>query len=273
MSADSVSGSLGNPQSFNLYAYVHNNPLKLVDPSGHVPQNPEKVNAVTPEGKPFPITVSNEPGSPFDFGQVTVTGTANDPIPVTDSPILTDLQIGTGQSAPIDTGFHWPLSTSPGDWMNFLFIVGHPGYDEEFMRPIDESPAFQGAAFVGGMLITPEAELPEGGFTLYRLITEEEPAANLLSNSARGLAPRGAEIANPGLHQGLSMFDTVEGAASRIPLLEKGGNKVLGIGRFEFAEGVGGVRIDKTMGRGHYTVTGTPSTLERHWTFSLLPPE
>ncbi len=34
-SADSIAGSPSNPQSFNLYAYVQNNPLKLVDPSGH----------------------------------------------------------------------------------------------------------------------------------------------------------------------------------------------------------------------------------------------
>ncbi len=36
-SPDTVSGSALDPQSFNLYAYVLNNPLALVDPSGHAP--------------------------------------------------------------------------------------------------------------------------------------------------------------------------------------------------------------------------------------------
>jgi RHS repeat-associated protein len=37
-SADSVAGSAVNPQTLNLYAYVLNNPLKYVDPSGHFAQ-------------------------------------------------------------------------------------------------------------------------------------------------------------------------------------------------------------------------------------------
>ena len=36
-SADSMSGSKLNPQSFNLYAYALNNPLRYTDPSGHMP--------------------------------------------------------------------------------------------------------------------------------------------------------------------------------------------------------------------------------------------
>ena len=34
-SADSFSGSIGNPQSLNRYAYVVNNPINLSDPTGH----------------------------------------------------------------------------------------------------------------------------------------------------------------------------------------------------------------------------------------------
>src|SRR5438046_3949358 len=34
-SPDSVCGCPKNPQTQNLYAYVHNNPLNLVDPTGH----------------------------------------------------------------------------------------------------------------------------------------------------------------------------------------------------------------------------------------------
>lgn len=35
ISEDTYEGELGNPLSLNLYTYVHNNPLKYVDPSGH----------------------------------------------------------------------------------------------------------------------------------------------------------------------------------------------------------------------------------------------
>jgi RHS repeat-associated protein len=37
VSADSVVPGAGNPQAFNRYSYVNNNPLKYVDPSGHDP--------------------------------------------------------------------------------------------------------------------------------------------------------------------------------------------------------------------------------------------
>jgi hypothetical protein len=37
VSADSIVPSAGNPQALNRYAYVFNNPLKYVDPSGHEP--------------------------------------------------------------------------------------------------------------------------------------------------------------------------------------------------------------------------------------------
>ena len=36
-SPDSVPGGIANPQSLNLYTYVLNNPLKFIDPTGHLP--------------------------------------------------------------------------------------------------------------------------------------------------------------------------------------------------------------------------------------------
>jgi RHS repeat-associated protein len=40
MSPDSFGGKIANPQTLNLYAYSLNNPLKWVDPSGHMPDDP-----------------------------------------------------------------------------------------------------------------------------------------------------------------------------------------------------------------------------------------
>jgi len=36
LSPDTLVPDAGNPQSFNRYSYVYNNPLKYVDPSGHI---------------------------------------------------------------------------------------------------------------------------------------------------------------------------------------------------------------------------------------------
>ncbi|MCJ8014563.1 RHS repeat-associated core domain-containing protein [Paenibacillus sp. KQZ6P-2] len=40
ISEDTYKGTLGSPQSQNRYTYVHNNPLKWIDPSGYVAVNP-----------------------------------------------------------------------------------------------------------------------------------------------------------------------------------------------------------------------------------------
>jgi RHS repeat-associated protein len=41
-SADSFGGRVVNPQTLNLYAYVRNNPLKYIDPTGHQQQDSNK---------------------------------------------------------------------------------------------------------------------------------------------------------------------------------------------------------------------------------------
>jgi RHS repeat-associated protein len=43
-SADSIFGSIGNPQTLNRYAYTLNNPLKYVDPTGHDPSAVDDVD-------------------------------------------------------------------------------------------------------------------------------------------------------------------------------------------------------------------------------------
>ena len=105
---------------------------------------------------------------------------------------------------------------------------------------------------------------------LRRIITSAEPEANFLSNAAKGLAPRGPEVANPSIHNGLSMFDSLEGAAAKVPVIERGGGTVLGIGEVRIPAGAVDVSVAKTLGAGHYTVTGAPSTVQGFWSFSWI---
>jgi RHS repeat-associated protein len=64
-----------DPQSWNLYAYGLNNPLKFVDPDGHEPcvngVNPENGNICTVGTAPMP---SDPKPQPVDPGQVVVGG-------------------------------------------------------------------------------------------------------------------------------------------------------------------------------------------------------
>jgi RHS repeat-associated protein len=50
---DSFGGSGSNPQTLNLYAYVRNNPLKYVDPTGHFAQDPNTLNKEKDEISPI----------------------------------------------------------------------------------------------------------------------------------------------------------------------------------------------------------------------------
>src|SRR5262249_19424914 len=50
-SADSVFGSIGNPQSLNRYAYVGNNPLNFSDPTGHRPSSHPAYSPLFNEGE------------------------------------------------------------------------------------------------------------------------------------------------------------------------------------------------------------------------------
>ena len=118
-----------------------------------------------------------------------------------------------------------------------------------------------GAIFKGGS---------SGGRVLYRLITELEPADNLLSNAAKGLAARGPEIAEPLIHKGLSMFNSLEKAVAKIPVLERGGHTVYGIAEIRIPAGAADVTVIKTLGAGHYTVVAEPATLIKYWVQSIL---
>jgi hypothetical protein len=99
-SADSFGGSAGNPQTLNHYAYVQNDPLNFIDPTGHMAE-PWRINPLDylfgprvsepmleqdPKKKPLPPTEGGPLGTsiknpcidgnpscnPVDLGTVTV---------------------------------------------------------------------------------------------------------------------------------------------------------------------------------------------------------
>ena len=55
-----------------------------------------------------------------------------------------------------------------------------------------------------------------GGMVAYRIITSDQ-GRNFISNAARGLPARGPEVGNALIHRSLSLFDSLSGAASRVP--------------------------------------------------------
>jgi len=87
--ADALKGSIGDPLSMNRYAYVKNNPLKYVDPSGNA------------EGNPLDSEFYTKPvSSPLDWALRTCGGACQHLGRVQDLPILGaigDALIGMGQ--------------------------------------------------------------------------------------------------------------------------------------------------------------------------------
>ena len=63
------------------------------------------------------------------------------------------------------------------------------------------------------------------------------------------------------------MFNSLEAAAVKVPILQRGGKTVLGIG--EFAPGPG-VTVQKTLGPGHFTVSGAVPDLMKSWVQSVI---
>ncbi len=131
--------------------------------------------------------------------------------------------------------------------------------------------AFAAMATIPGEVgVMAEEAAGEGGTVLYRIITEAESEANFVSNAAKGLAPRGPEVKDAAIHAGLSMFDSIVGAAAKVPSIERFGRKVLAIAEVRIPAGAEGVTVAKTLGRGHYTVTGAPGTVSSFWSVSWL---
>ena len=93
---------------------------------------------------------------------------------------------------------------------------------------------------------------------LYRLVKTDPPTvADFLSNAVRGRPRRGPEVGRPELHTGLSMYDSEVAAratARRFPFL--GAH----IATVRIPAGAP-VRVEQTLGEGHYTVWGAPDVL------------
>jgi len=67
VSADSIVPEPGEPQALNRYAYVLNNPLKYIDPSGHYEfeEDPRKAHFRIPSLPPQPSGTTWDTGLPF----------------------------------------------------------------------------------------------------------------------------------------------------------------------------------------------------------------
>jgi hypothetical protein len=97
--------------------------------------------------------------------------------------------------------------------------------------------------------------------TFYRILAGEAPTADdFRSNRARGLPPRGPELADPGLWTGLSLFDRREEAERRARRYRLGTHLAV----LDLAEGWvdDPTRLRKTLGPHHFTAWGTFSEFE-----------
>ena len=54
LSADTIVPNSANPQDFNRYSYVRNNPTRYVDPTGHVCSDPDDPTPTCTSGRPYP---------------------------------------------------------------------------------------------------------------------------------------------------------------------------------------------------------------------------
>jgi RHS repeat-associated protein len=96
-SADSWIGRRGSPQTWNLYSYVQNNPLKFVDPLGHEAELPKKRGKKGDHDDEF----LNTPDTPE---VVTIEHSESCKCPIKKSTVQTDLNIAGGL---LDEGTFW----------------------------------------------------------------------------------------------------------------------------------------------------------------------
>ncbi len=115
MSPDIFGGKLSNPQSLNLYAYTLNNPLKWVDPSGHMVSDPEK-DCKDKDGKDACTADENNHVREADGDIYTLPGGPD---------MVVNVSGGEGNTGPSDAT---PSSTGPPplpfSWWSFLPVYG-----------------------------------------------------------------------------------------------------------------------------------------------------
>ena len=76
---------------------------------------------------------------------------------------------------------------------------------------------------------------------------------------------------NAVVYNGVSLFNSLAGAQAKIPVIERGGNTVLGIAELRIPLD-SGIEIEKTLGRGHFTVTGSPEEILSFWSLTIFKP-
>ena len=94
------------------------------------------------------------------------------------------------------------------------------------------------------------------GRTLWRIVRTNPPSeADFLSNEAKGLRPRDEDAETLHLWSGISVFTTLTQArrmARRVPSL--------GVAELHIPDDPG-VHVERTLGRGHYTLWGDADRL------------
>ena len=93
--------------------------------------------------------------------------------------------------------------------------------------------------------------------TCFRVSRVNPPDVNTFtSNYALGKPPRGPELTDPRIHKGISVFDTFAAAAARTRAFDLGNF----IAELQLDAGTS-ITFEKTLGPGHYTLTGDPQEL------------
>lgn len=156
-SADDVGGRLTNPQSLNRYAYVLNDPLKYIDPTGHQDKKAQveqpKPKTVIDEGKRYRMTVKIT-----EIGEVTNSSNS-----------LSSL---VGSSAPLPGPIPRPAPTP---------TPLPPGYNSGSGSNMTQAQAFATAGAIvaiGGGPEDPAADVVAGG-----VLTAEEIDMLLLASA------------------------------------------------------------------------------------------
>jgi RHS repeat-associated protein len=213
MSADSVMGTLGNPQSLNLYCYVMNNPLAYVDPTGHAPDR---------KGKDQTLVFDAQAAAAVEAGQATYADFGYGPV-VTDSiDIFASLQIE--RTAPDDSllaSFNRSISSfvvGDGESLGGAIMADHSAKGPN----VAIGQVMEMYLFVGGMMTGSSAgSLGRLAFEMALSTAVEEGVDQGVQYAAGILVYRGGSRTEdaftprpdkdvPG---GISTFDTIEKAA------------------------------------------------------------